>query len=241
MATAAMPANAMQNSKSSSLKRCVAVDVVDVENAERLVLAADERDADRRANLLHEDRLAAEARVLAGVVGENRDLVLERRAGDRLRHRARACRRRVCRAQIFGTSSPCSSSEKNGDAIDLENLVRVARRSCRAANRCRRALPSPLETSSSVASFCRLLSDGPAGASCALGATVRVDAEDASAAFGSRTGSWRTIVAPGDGVGRRRGVGGGGGGANCCSRNATLPNVTMSPDVDRSRCRSARR
>src|SRR4029077_4028363 len=64
-------------------------DVVDVENAERFAFAPDERDADRRANLLHENRLAAEARVFSGVVGENSDFVVEGSPRDRLRYGAR--------------------------------------------------------------------------------------------------------------------------------------------------------
>ena len=60
------------------------------------------------------------------------------------------------------------------------------------------ALPSPFETSSSMASFCRLLSTGAervarAGAVGALSGLCR----PAIVALGSRTGSWRTIVAPG--------------------------------------------
>src|SRR6185437_6653999 len=46
-------------------------DVVDVEHAECSVFAADERHADRRTDLLHEDRLAAEARVFTGIVGQD--------------------------------------------------------------------------------------------------------------------------------------------------------------------------
>src|SRR6185312_3695602 len=99
--------------------------VVDVENAEGAVFAADERAADRRANLLHEDRLAAEPRVFAGIVGENRNFVLERFAGDRLRHGtgrvAAALVARDLRHEVA-----IVVDQQNRDAIHLENLVRVS-------------------------------------------------------------------------------------------------------------------
>ena len=86
-ATAAMFENAMRNSRSSSPKRCVRRDVVDVEHALHDVLRADERRAHRRAHALHEDRLAAEALVLRRIVGEHGDLLVDDHARDRLRHR----------------------------------------------------------------------------------------------------------------------------------------------------------
>ena len=64
-------------------------DIVDVQNAEHPILGADEWAADGRSDLLHENRLAAEARILTGVVGKDRHLVLDHLARDRLRHRPR--------------------------------------------------------------------------------------------------------------------------------------------------------
>jgi hypothetical protein len=61
--------------------------IVHVQHAEHAVLAADQRRADGRADLLHQDRFSPEAVVLAGVVGEQRDLLEHRLSRDGLRHR----------------------------------------------------------------------------------------------------------------------------------------------------------
>src|SRR5689334_16025588 len=62
-------------------------DVVDVQHAECVVFAPDERAANGRANLLHDDRLAAKTRVLPCIVRENRNLVVQRGPRDGLRDR----------------------------------------------------------------------------------------------------------------------------------------------------------
>jgi hypothetical protein len=63
--------------------------MVDVQHPERL-LAAEERHADRRPDLLQHDRLAGKTRIRAGVIGEDGDAIPQRRPRDRLGYGAGA-------------------------------------------------------------------------------------------------------------------------------------------------------
>src|SRR6185436_21126754 len=96
-----------------------AVGIVEVQDAEGIVFAADERTTDGGSDLLHENRLPAEPGVLAGVVGKDCHSIVDCRSRDRLRYRAMGFNAafvpRDLRNQLVAVE------QENRDAIDLEN------------------------------------------------------------------------------------------------------------------------
>ena len=101
-------------------------DRIDVQHSERPPLAAHERYTDRRTHLLHHDRLPGEPGVLAGVVGEDRHLVVERSPRDRPWNLARGVRAFTVAGELRLQVAPLVD-EDDRDAVDLEDLIRVAR------------------------------------------------------------------------------------------------------------------
>ena len=103
----------MRNSRSSSREGMDRGLVVDVENAQHLLIGAHERRAHRAAHALDQDRLALEALVGGRVVGQDRHAVFDRLARDGLGDVPRPHWRRRCgcatRAgsarRVFGSSS----------------------------------------------------------------------------------------------------------------------------------------
>ena len=190
--------------------------------------------ADRRANLLHEDRLSAEARVFAGVVGEDRDLVLERRARDRLRN-ARAAVAAALVARDLGNELAVVVEQQDRDAIDLENLIRVAddllEQRVDVASPCR-APSRPRAASRASAGSCRradasLRRSAPsATARARCRRSARRDRAPAAAGRSSRRPAAPLPARRRSAAARRSAEAG----------TPTLPNVTMSPARDRRAC-----
>ncbi len=121
IATATIPENATTKSRSSSVNRCALVRLSTYSTPATRFSVPIERRADGRAHLLMHDRLAAEAHVLRRIVRQNRDLLLDRLARDRERHRPAEVRPAAI-ARDAGDEILVLVEQQNRESIDLENL-----------------------------------------------------------------------------------------------------------------------
>ena len=101
---------------------------------------------------------AAEALVLRRVVGEHRDLLVDDHARDRLRNDLRVIDALRWSREIFGTELAVRVDEQDRDAVDVENLIRVARRSSSRSASTSTARDSPSTPRADIASFFSVLS-----------------------------------------------------------------------------------
>src|SRR6185436_14898207 len=97
-----------------------AVGIVEVQDAEGIVFAADQRTTDGRSDLLHENRLPAEPGVLGGVGVKDCDWIVDCRSRDRLRYRAMGFHATFVPRNL--RNQFVAIEQENRDAIDLENL-----------------------------------------------------------------------------------------------------------------------